>query len=217
MFFSTSIADHWFCSASNPPMLPHLHVHLHPSQLFASSVPWRNPLPPFPTIEHQLKVSADWWLTKDGKWFVLKRFVYAFMQLSTFVTYTWLLNDQTHTFSLSFWHVFFSLTFSGFLICISREMSVKPVVAFGLIHRPQNALIRTRKSCKISFSPAHLFTSKLYSDILRKYFTCEREDGCDDEIGTMWKKLIVASCKILYHHFPIGTGTSHGKIRTAGS
>lgn len=34
-----------FCQPP-PPMLPRLHVHLHPSQLFASSVPCRTPLPP---------------------------------------------------------------------------------------------------------------------------------------------------------------------------
>jgi len=57
------------------------------------------------------------------------------------------------------------------------------------------------------------FTSKLYSYILRQYFTCERENGCDDEMGTIWKKLIVASFKILYHNFPIGTEANHEKIR----
>jgi len=60
------------------------------------------------------------------------------------------------------------------------------------------------------------FTSKLYSYILRQYFTCEREDGCDVEMGTMWKKLIVASFKVLYHHFRIGIEPNHEKIRIAG-
>jgi hypothetical protein len=60
------------------------------------------------------------------------------------------------------------------------------------------------------------FTSKPYSYILRQYFTGEREVGCDDELGTMWKKLIVASFKALYHHFPIDTEPNHEKIRIAG-
>jgi hypothetical protein len=35
-------------------------------------------------------------------------------------------------------------------------------------------------------------------------------------MGMMWKKLIVASFKVLYHHFPIGNEPNHEKIRIAG-
>jgi hypothetical protein len=61
---------------------------------------------------------------------------------------------------------------------------VRPVVAFGTIYHPQNALNRTRKVCKISFSPAHLSLNsiRIFYDSIS---TCEREDGCDDEMGMM--------------------------------
>lgn len=116
--------------------------------------------------------------------------------------------------SLSFCHVFFSLTFSGFLICISRETRVRPIVAFGLIYNPQNALNRTRKSCKISFLPARipLNSIRIFYDSIHL-----REGGwLWWWMGTMWKKLIVASFKVLYRHFPTDTEQNHEKIRIAG-
>jgi len=116
MFFSTRIADHWFCSAS-PSRPPCCRVFTFTCTLLSFSLPrflaeLSSALPDYRTsiVTFHFNESFCWLMANKGRKMIrLKRFVYAFMQLSAFVTYTWLLNDQTHTFSLSFWHVFFWL------------------------------------------------------------------------------------------------------------
>lgn len=113
---------------------------------------------------------------------------------------------------MSFWHVFF-LTYIFWLLNLYFKRNESETCCNLWSNIPSAECTYQNKKIMKNLIFTCTFTSKLYPYILRHYFTCYREDGCDDEMGTIWKKLIVASFKVLYHHFPIGTETNHEKIR----
>jgi hypothetical protein len=110
------------------------------------------------------------------------------MQLSSFIIYTWLLNDQTHIFSLSYWYVLFLLTYSSFLIGIPRKRRVRHTRCSLWFNVPSTECTQENKKILKNhiFSLAHLPLNFMYFTIFElQVYYLEREDGCNDEIVAM--------------------------------